>query len=201
MQQKYYKLIARKCQGKREGCSRDVATGGGGEKEGVLSGIQHYLQPWARNSRESQTTNFEPIVWLWQCVCVCLVCVCVWYECVCVCVCLLWCVFANSHAMSAATGVENNYTCWFIECRPTKTEVYPPPFSSCPTPLLPCLLPSAGCCKWAATLRLQRRHIVTVPRHHLRSPQQLVEIGKRKRTDKGQEARGAKGDKRKADWF
>lgn len=84
-----------------------------------------------------------------------------------------------------------------------------------PLAALPCLLPSAGCCKWAATLRLQRRHIVTVPRHHLRSPQQLVELatspcGVWRLAREGEQTRGARrkgkqgearGDKRKADWL
>lgn len=157
----------------------------------------------AEGERESQTTICADKLWancldLAMCVCVCvcvlLLCVsgvCVCQLCVCECVCLLTRMrWVPQLALKIITLAD------LLSVARPKRKCSPPPSSCCyPTsPLLACLLPSAGCCKWAATLRLQRRHIVTVTRHHLRSPQQLVElatspcgveIGKRRRRDGG----------------
>lgn len=208
---KILQINCQKVSGKERGMREGCREGGEGYTTPPATLAQEQQRERERAKQQFALTNFEPIVWLWQCVrvcvCVCVSGVCVCQLCVCECVCLLTRMrWVPQLALKIITLAD------LLSVARPKRKCSPPPSSCCyPTsPLLTCLLPSAGCCKWAATLRLQRRHIVTVTRHHLRSPQQLVELatspcgvemGKRRRTDGGIKKGEAKEDKGKSDWL
>lgn len=167
MQQKYYKLIARKCQGKRGGQGRDVERGGG------VCYITCNLGPGtAEGERESQTTICADKLWanclafaMCVCVCVCVLLLCVSGVCVCqLCVCECVCLLTRMRWVPQLALKIITLADLLSVARPKRKCSPLPPSSIYPiSPLVTCLLPSAGCCKWAATLRLQRRHIVTAP--------------------------------------